>query len=77
MGAILAFLADTLTRWGAAMQRPLHPPAPIHDAPRDWAGWRLDVDRAVAAAEPALLPSTDYRTNPRPSQVATVPRCYY
>lgn len=67
-----AFLADTLARWGAMMQRPLHEPTPVPPAPRDWAGWRLDVDRAIAAAEPALLPSTDYRTNPRPVQVPVV-----
>ena len=29
MAPILSFLADTLARWGAAMQRPLHPPAPL------------------------------------------------
>ena len=59
------------------MQRPLHEPAPVPAALRDWAGWRLDTDRAIAAAEPALLPSTDYRTNPRPVQVPVVARCYY
>lgn len=78
-----AFLADTLARWGAMMQRPLHEPVPVPAAPsRDFATMIDDeVEEArraedASAAEP-LLPSTDYRTNPRPSQVATVPRCYY
>lgn len=63
-----AFLADTLARWGAMMQRPLHAPVAVPAAPTREA-WRLAVDRTVAAAEPPLLPSTDYRTNPRPVQV--------
>ena len=92
MGHVLALLADTISRWGAMMQRPLHEPVPVDPlrmpllcAPlRDWTAFteariREREQRAadVAAAEPALLPSTDYRTNPRPVQVATVPRCYY
>ncbi len=85
-----AFLIDTLARWGAMMQRPLHEPAdplrmPLLCAPlRDWSAFteariqeRERQAMAVAAAEPALLPSTDYRTNPRPMQVPVVARCYY
>lgn len=70
---LAAFLAGTLARWGAMMASPLHAPAPP-PPPRDWAGWRLDVDRAVASTEPPLLPSTDYRTNPRPVQVPVAER---
>ena len=80
-----AFLADTLARWGAMMRRPIHEPVPV--APRAWEtadesfAWHEEFARTRSAPraseDPPLLPSTDYRTNPRPSQVATVPRCYY
>ena len=76
---ILSFLADTLARWGAAMQRPLHPPAPLPPPFSVYAyeeeikaNLRRIEEAKRAAAEPALLPSTDYRTSPRPASVVTL-----
>ncbi len=92
---LAAFLADTLARWGAMMQRPLHEPVPVPplsdlmrrhremveaiEAPLNREAERAarDYEDEKRVRSAALLPSTDYRTNPRPSQVATVPRCYY
>jgi hypothetical protein len=92
-----AFLADTLARWGAMMQRPLHEPVPVAAAPSSEWAWgvpgafenrtewlaEFDARNAIAREENharatvALLPSTGYRTNPRPMQVPVVARCYY
>lgn len=84
MGALAAFLADTLVRWGAAMQRPLHPPTRLPPPFSVYAyeeeiraNLRRIEEAKRAVAEPALLPSTDYRTNPRPAAAPIVPRCYY
>ncbi len=79
----MSFLTDILSRWVATMQRPIHPPAPVplfsvyayEEQIR--ANLRRAEEAKRAAEEPTLLPSTDYRTNPRPAQAPIVPRCYY
>ena len=78
---LAATLADLLSRWGAMMASPLHAPAPV---PRAWEtadesfAWHEEFARTRSAPpareEPPLLPSTDYRTNPRPVQVPVAER---
>lgn len=85
MLAFLDALGSIAVAWGRSMQRPLHEHAPPPSPDLLLAQMRRAVAMGEAAAtmrvardaEPALLPSTDYRTNPRPAQVPIVPRCYY
>ena len=70
---MMATLAALLARLSA----PSTPDAPLPrearemaDAPRDRAAERAARDYEEARA--ALLPSTDYRTNPRPAPVVTL-----
>ncbi len=82
MDSVLAFLHDTLARWAAAVRRPLHEPAPVPPLPEDFVAMIDDEvedarRQADALATEPLLPSTDYRTNPRPAQAPIIPRCYY
>ena len=81
MLAILDALGSIACAWGRAMQRPLHEPVPAAPS-RDFTAMIDDEveearNRADARAAEPLLPSTDYRTNPRPSQIPVAPRCYY